>query len=199
MKIKRFTIAWLALLLASVASWSDAAEVRVYFSPNGGLAAAIAAEIDAAKVSVNMMSFTISEPQICAALHRAVTRGVPVRLIVNKTQEASRTSAAASLRAGGLSVRTDKRHTRMHNKVVITDARIVCTGSANHSKSGDRSNAENLVIIQCEDVAAKFTANFLIHWNHSVLFQNRVPTKHSRLLPDSCHFPKTNRPRTKEF
>jgi len=165
-------------LLVSVASWTDAAEIDVYFSPNGGVAKAIAAEIDAANISIDMMSFTISEPRICAALRRANDRGIRTRLIVNPTQEASRSSRAASLYDHGIIVRTDKRHSRMHNKVVIVDARIVCTGSANHSKSGDRSNAENLVIIRCVDVAAKFTANFTHHWNHSVRFENRTKKRH---------------------
>jgi len=174
----RLPLVCLALLLASTASRTDAVEVDVYFSPNGGLAQAIAAEIDAAKISIDVMSFTISEPKICAAICRANDRGIRTRLIVNSTQEASRSSRAASLYDYGIIVRTDKRHSRMHNKVVIIDARIVCTGSANHSKSGDKSNAENLVIIRCVDVAATFTANFMHHWNHSIRFEDRTKKRH---------------------
>jgi len=198
-KIKRSTAWWLALLMISAASWTDAAEIDVYFSPGGGVARAIATEINKAETSVSVMSYTISEPQICQALCRAKQRGICVRLIVNPTQEASRWSQAANLQRCGVIVRTDHRHTRMHNKVVIVDAATVCTGSANHSKSADRGNAENLVVIHCKVVAAKFTANFTLHWNHSVIFNNRVATKHNHLLPDLCHFPKANRPRSKEF
>ena len=199
MKIKRSTVTWLALLMISAASWTDAAEIDVYFSPGGGVARAIAAEIGKAETSVSVMSYTISEPQICQALCRAKQRGICVRLIVNPTQEASRWSQAANLQRCGVIVRTDHRHTRMQNKGVIVDVATVCTGSANHSKSADRSNAENLVVIRNAEVAAKFSANFALHWNHSVIFNNRVATKHKRLLPDSCHFPKANRPRTKEY
>ena len=177
MNTRRSVSLCLALLMISAASRTEAVEVDVFFSPNGGLALAIIAEIDAAKISVDMMSFTISEPRICAALCRAKNRGIRTRLIVNKTQEASPSSRATRLQKNGLEIRTDKRHARMHNKVIIIDAKTVCTGSANHSKSADRSNAENLVIIRCADVAATFTTNFMLHWNHSVEFQSRVKRK----------------------
>jgi len=171
MKTRSTCVAWLALLMVSAASWTDAAEIDVYFSPGGGVARAIAAEIDDAKTSVSIMSFTISEPQICAALKRANQRGLSVRLIVNKTQETSPWSRATSLFESGIDTRTDDRHTRMHNKVVIIDTMVVCTGSANHSKSADRSNAENLLVVRDKEIAAKYTDNFLLHWAHSRAFR----------------------------
>ncbi len=187
MKIKRTTTWWLALLMISAASWTDAAEIDVYFSPCGGLARAIATEIDAAKTSVDVMIFTISNPQIVQALRRAHERGIQVRVIVNPAQEKSRVSKAGYLHSLGLRVRSDDRHTRMHNKVTIIDSMIVCTGSANYSKSADRSNAENLVIIRDTDVARKFLQNFLIHWNHSRVFQQ--PPKKAKPFPFSDSLP----------
>lgn len=196
MKIKRTTVRWLALLMISAASWTDAAEIDVYFSPNGGLAAAIVAEIDRAKESIDVMVFTISEPKIVQALRRAHERGLEVRLLVNPAQEKSRVSKAGYLYSLGLIVRADPRHTRMHNKVTIIDAQVVCTGSANYSKSADRSNAENLVIIRDAEVARKFCENFLIHWNHSRVFQQ--PAKKTKPFPFSDSSPRHHQPGPRE-
>ena len=166
---------WGLLLVASVAA--AATDIEVVFSPHGGVARTIAAKIDSATSSAFVMAFTISEPQIVQALIRAHERGIAVRIITDRAQERSKTSAAHELNNRGLQIRSNHQYTRFHNKVVILDGETVCTGSANFSKSGDRSNAENVVILRVPEVAAKFCENFAYHWDGSKPFISRTATR----------------------
>jgi cardiolipin hydrolase len=165
--------AFLALVtwMASAAASSVAAEVAVYFSPHGGVVPAMVREIDAASTTIDMMSYSIADKRISAALLRAHARGVQVRLIVNPSQEAPEQSVAPHLHAAGLTIRTDRKHKLMHNKFIICDELVTCTGSANHSRSADIANAENLVVITDKEVATRFSINFRLHWSHSDYFK----------------------------
>jgi phosphatidylserine/phosphatidylglycerophosphate/cardiolipin synthase-like enzyme len=58
-----------------------------------------------------------------------------------------------------------------HNKVMVIDSRIVITGSFNFTKAAEESNAENLLIIEDVDLAAKYAKNWQEHLDHSVLYE----------------------------
>jgi len=162
--------ATLTLALICWTATATAQQIRLYFSPNGGTAAAVATELATAKQSVFVQTYSISEPQITAALIAAAGRGVPVRIIVDKHQQNDQYSSAPKLRAAGLRVVTDRVEALQHNKVIIIDATTVITGSMNFTASGDTKNAENTLIIHDATIAAAFTADWHKHNDHSSVY-----------------------------
>ncbi len=171
MKRQRSTLC-LFLVVATCWAWSlHAQQVQVYFSPRGGCAAAICREINAAKTSILIQAYSISESQITAALSRAHNRGVRLSLVVSKTQQNDAYSTAPSLKAQGIPVVCDRVEALQHNKVIILDQAVTITGSYNFSRAAEQSNAENLVIIRDINIAAAFTADWQKHHDHSSAYK----------------------------
>ncbi|HCA81727.1 MAG TPA: phospholipase D family protein, partial [Bacteroidetes bacterium] len=80
------------------------------------------------------------------------------------------------LAGAGISVFIDHVHAIAHNKVMIIDNESIITGSFNFSKAAEERNAENILIIQNKQLAAKFLENWRIHQRHSTLYsQPRAP------------------------
>jgi len=170
MKARDYAAAAALLLALAVKATATAADIEIYFSPNGGAAAAVGREIDAAKKSVHLLAYSISEHRITKALIDAKTRGVEVRLIIDPSQKTAAYSTAARASAAGVPTSIDKAHALMHNKVAIIDQAVVITGSMNFTASGDRQNAENTIILRNTPAAAIYEADFAKHLNHSIPF-----------------------------
>ena len=60
----------------------------------------------------------------------------------------------------GIATFIDGKHAIAHNKVIVIDGHVLITGSFNFSKSAEEHNAENLLVIDDGDLAAKYTANW---------------------------------------
>lgn len=158
------------LLLAVLRTASNSAEIDVFFSPHGGAATAIAREIDAAKLSVHVLAYSISESQVTRAIIGAKDRGLSVFLIVDKHQQGGSYTTARKIKDAGVPTRVDRTHGLMHNKTVLIDGAIVITGSMNFSASGDKKNAENTIILRDANVARKYESDFQSHLSHSTTY-----------------------------
>ncbi len=63
-------------------------------------------------------------------------------------------------RQAGLDVHEDGNPGLMHHKVFVIDGQIVVTGSYNFTASAEKSNDENLVVIDNPEIAAQFIKEF---------------------------------------
>jgi len=171
MKI-HFHAALLALLVAlALLTRATGAEIAVYFSPDGGAAAAVVEEISLAKSTIKVAAYAISEPNITRALLAAQERGVFVSIIVTPTQQSDAYSTAGKLKKAGIPTHVDHEHALMHNKTMVIDNSVVVTGSMNFTTAGDKKNAENTLIIHDAAMAALYTANWYSHLEHSGVFK----------------------------
>jgi phosphatidylserine/phosphatidylglycerophosphate/cardiolipin synthase-like enzyme len=143
------------LLSASVA-FADAPTTRpaateqgisVYFSPDGGAAAAVVAQITQAKKTVIVAAYSITHEDIAKAITDAHGRGVKVTVLMDRTQAAGRYSSATFLHNAGVPVFIDATGGLMHHKFAVVDDATLLTGSFNWTKGGDEENAENLLVI----------------------------------------------------
>lgn len=142
--------------------------IRIYFSeplaPNadsyrGGPDAALAAAIDAAKVSVDAAIHDLNLWSIRDALLDAARRGVDVRLVMETDNLDSR-SEMQELAQAGIPFVEDASDGRMHNKFVVIDGVELWTGSMNFTTTGAYRNRNNLLRIESEALAAQYTAEF---------------------------------------
>jgi phosphatidylserine/phosphatidylglycerophosphate/cardiolipin synthase-like enzyme len=165
------------LVAAPVASLAaDAGQMplpEVYFSPNGGATEAIVREITAAKKSVLVQAYSFTSAPIAKALVEAFRRGVQVEAILDKSNRTANYSEADFLAHARIPTRIDSRHAIAHCKVMIIDGENVITGSFNFTKAAEQSNAENLLILRSQKLAAKYIEDFLHHRAHSEPYAGR--------------------------
>ena len=154
----------LALLLAVSI---QAAEIQVYFSPQGGCTEAVVANLDKATNTVLVQAYSFSSAPIAKALVDAKKRGVKVQVILDKSQRTERYSSADFVQRAGIATFIDAKHAIAHNKIMVIDGETILTGSFNFTKAAEEKNAENLLVIQDAALAAKYTANWQAHLKHS--------------------------------
>ena len=135
--------------------------VAVYFSPNGGCAEAVIAEIDAAKTSVSIAAYTFTQPEIAKSVKAAHERGVAVAVCLDATQATARYSSATYLDNAGVKVWIDAAGGLQHNKYIIIDGSTIITGSYNFTQAAEDRNAENLLVIRDRPkIARAYAENF---------------------------------------
>lgn len=165
----------LTLSIYLCSSLALASQTDVYFSPNGGAADAIIAEVNLAKTSILVMTYQATHVGIIDSLIRAKERGVTVNVIVDRSQHRSEVNTKVYCCASGLATKVntlvDYKHKIQHNKVMVIDDKTVITGSFNFSASAEKHNAENLLVLHdVKELAAKYTKNYQLHSTHSEKF-----------------------------
>jgi phosphatidylserine/phosphatidylglycerophosphate/cardiolipin synthase-like enzyme len=161
----------LSLLLALNVA---AADIQVFFSPNGGCTEAVVENLDKATNTVLVQAYSFTSAPIAKALVDAEKRGVKVQVILDKSQRTEKYSSADFLLHEGVPTFIDAKHAIAHNKIMVIDSRTVLTGSFNFTKAAEANNAENLLVIQDADLAKKYTANWEAHLKHSEPYQGKT-------------------------
>ena len=150
----------------------DGARVQVCFSPEGHCGDQLVAAVQAAQHSVRFMAFSFTDDAIAQAMLGRARAGVSVQGVFETTGSGTAYSAYGPLKQAGLDVYTDGNPWSMHHKVIIIDDHVVAFGSPNFSQAADRSNDENLLIVDDPALARAFTSEF-----DAVLATARSPVK----------------------
>ena len=146
---------------------------EVFFSPGGGCTAAVVSELDRAKSNVLVQAYSFTSAAIAKALVDAHKRGVLVRVILDKSNQTDKYSAADFVAHSGIPTLIDSEHAIAHCKVMVIDGGIVITGSFNFTRAAEEHNAENLLVIQSTALAAKYGKNWQEHAEHSKPYEGR--------------------------
>ncbi len=131
----------------------DGTQVSVWFSPQDNVVDnAIIPALTAAKQTIDIGMFYLTERTIVQSLCAAVAREVKVRIIVDAVANSHPSSPYWDLRRCGISVKVENWGGKMHMKTALIDGKQahsrVIIGSMNWSKSGNTRNDENLAIIE---------------------------------------------------
>jgi len=144
--------------------------IGVYFSPKtgagGGCEKEIIYWIDRATTRIHILMYSFTSSPIANALISARNRGVEVRVVFEEAQTGG-VSQDDTLRAAGISVRTDTNSRNMHNKIMIVDGETLLTGSYDWSETAEIFNNENLIVIRSTSIGAIYEAEFSKIWNQS--------------------------------
>jgi phosphatidylserine/phosphatidylglycerophosphate/cardiolipin synthase-like enzyme len=146
---------------------------EVYFSPKGGCTEAVVRVLSEARQTVLMQAYSFTSAPIAAALADASRRGVRVEAILDKSNKTGKYSEADFLVNSRIPTWIDGRHAIAHNKVIVIDNSTVITGSFNFTKAAEENNAENLMILKSPELAARYSAYFLEHREHSTPYSGR--------------------------
>lgn len=148
-------------------------QIQVYFSPNGGCTDAIVNTLNGAKRTILVQAYSFTSAPIAKAVTDAHKRGVRVKVILDKSQRTEKYSSADFLAHAGIPVSIDAKHKIAHNKVMVIDSGTVITGSFNFTKSAEEGNAENVLIVESPELAAKYIENWKKHEGHSEEYVGR--------------------------
>ena len=144
------------------------------FSPKDGATELVIKVINSARHSIRLAAYSFTSKPIARALVDAHKRGVDVEVVVDKSQKSARYTSATFLANMGIPVRVDSMHAIMHNKFIVVDGQDVENGSFNYTSAAENRNAENaLVNWNNPKLAAIYTANWQVHWDHSESYQAR--------------------------
>lgn len=144
---------------AGIASPAEA-KVAVWFSPNGGCTEAIVEAIGKARKEILVQAYSFTSSAIAKALVKAHDRGVDCKVILDKSQRTEKYSSAEFLSNAGIETLIDWRPRIAHSKAMVIDGVTVITGSFNFTSSAEKSNVENLLVIESPALAGKYIGNW---------------------------------------
>lgn len=121
--------------------------------------------IDTAEKYIYVPVFVVTHKLFNNALINANKRGVDVRLLVDATSASGKYSSVKYLRDNGIQLKVEDRAGKMHMKSLIIDDKYTVVGSMNFTKSGEKYNDENVIIIENSTLARSFKKQFLHFWN----------------------------------
>jgi mitochondrial cardiolipin hydrolase len=147
---------------------------RVYFTPGGDCHEAVAGCLDAARSSLDICVFTITDDRITDRIRQAGKRGVRIRIITDDEKAWDTGSDVYLLAAAGLQVRQDFSPDHMHHKFAVMDDRQVITGSFNWTR-GSSNNYENILICGELQVVSAYHEEFDRLWNIMDPVRTAVP------------------------
>lgn len=158
-------IGWSARGLADDAAPPAPPAAEIHYAPAEDLERVDVALIDAAGDSLDMAAYVLTDRAVIEALADAAARGVKVR-VWRESSTAGYGDAAeiAKLAAAGAALRVKPGGELMHLKSYCVDGRILRTGAANFSWSGERRQDNDLIVIRSAAACAGFEADFARMW-----------------------------------
>ena len=141
--------------------------VVVCFTPNKQCQSKIIHEIEGAKKSIYVQAYSFTDKEIATALVRAATRGVDVKVLLDKSNRKDNRSAKGILLHQNIPLRFDAPSGIAHNKIMIIDETIVISGSYNFSAAAYKRNTENVLVINNSPLATTYIQNWHARWQVS--------------------------------
>jgi phosphatidylserine/phosphatidylglycerophosphate/cardiolipin synthase-like enzyme len=149
------------------------ATMTVCFTPGANCTDTIVKTLSDAKRTILVQAYSFTSAPLAKALLDAHKRGVQVQVILDKSQRTEKYSSADFLANQGVPTMIDANHAIAHNKVIVIDGELVITGSFNFTKAAQEKNAENVLIIRDQALAAQYTQNWDAHGQHSQPYVGR--------------------------
>ncbi len=140
--------------------FEDGDKIKLCFTPPKGCGNLIVQEINKAQKDIFVQAYVITYGIIIDALLDAASRGVNVNILLDYKSYRSNKLAYNKFKERGINVGFDKISGLAHNKIIVIDRKVVITGSFNFSSAADNKNAENVILLQNEEVASHYINNW---------------------------------------
>ncbi|CAN5132339.1 hypothetical protein BH11PLA2_BH11PLA2_41940 [soil metagenome] len=137
---------------------------EVFFSPGDACRHRIVHRFNAARKTVDICVFTITDDRITKVILDAHRRKVAIRLVTDNYKAADLGSDVDELRAAGIPVKVDETLVHMHHKFAIFDCTRLLNGSYNWTRGAAEQNAENIVDTGDEVLLKAFQHEFDAMW-----------------------------------
>jgi len=154
-------VRFIILCIALATGIAMSSTVKVYFSPDDKLDRRILQAVSEARSSIHIASFSYQFPELDSLLRlRSRDRNCDVRVLVNSAGF-SRTDAVSNryIKVIGTGGRV------LHAKFMVVDSRRVFVGSGNFTTEGLTRDANDILEIDDEVIAAAFENEFKALWS----------------------------------
>jgi phosphatidylserine/phosphatidylglycerophosphate/cardiolipin synthase-like enzyme len=139
---------------------AEMAIVENYFAPEDEVTMQIVEHLQEADQSVYFMAFSFTDDRIGKLLLDRYTAGLEVKGVFEKRGSDVEYGEYTPMRDLGIDVLVDGNPYIMHHKVFIIDEEKIILGSFNFTRSADRSNDENILIITHPGIAQAYMDEF---------------------------------------
>ena len=139
-------------------------DINAYFSPENNIERIILQRLRKARISIIFMAFSFTSAGIGEMMIQKAKEGVQVEGIFERRGAGEAHSQYTKMKLEGLAVKLDHYRNLMHHKVIVIDNSRVIMGSYNFSRNANRSNDENVLIIDNKDIAAEYLSEFKRLW-----------------------------------
>ncbi|PIQ24089.1 hypothetical protein COW36_03670 [bacterium (Candidatus Blackallbacteria) CG17_big_fil_post_rev_8_21_14_2_50_48_46] len=133
--------------------------IRTFFSPRGGGQEAVLETLQRARKDISFMTFSFTDQSIANIMVQKRQAGLRVEGVFDQCLGYGKYSQYHTLRANQIYSRMDGNQALLHHKVLISDDTVV-TGSYNFSANADKSNNENMLIIQNSYVSSMYRQEY---------------------------------------
>ncbi len=137
---------------------------EVFFSPGDGCLGCIVRRIRAARKTIDICVFTITDNRISDAILDAHHRGVKIRIVTDNDKAFDEGSDIFRFREAKIPVVVDETPYHMHHKFAIFDGVRLVNGSYNWTRGAADMNQENVVDSGDPVVIARFQGEFDQLW-----------------------------------
>jgi phosphatidylserine/phosphatidylglycerophosphate/cardiolipin synthase-like enzyme len=135
--------------------------VETYFSPQDDVAERLIALVDGeAQRHLYFMAFSYTHDGLGQSMVRRAQAGATVQGVFETTGSNTTYSEYGRLKQAGLDVYQDGNPWVMHHKVLVLDERTVVLGSFNFSEGADRSNDENVMVVEDPRLAQAYKTEY---------------------------------------
>lgn len=138
---------------------------EAHFSPGEDCRRQLLDLLIAARETLDISVFTISDDRLSDAIVAAHKRGIQVRLITDNDKAQDQGSDIFKLIDQDIDVRMDNTENHMHHKFAIVDRRILVNGSFNWTRSATVYNQENILVTNEPKLVGAYLAEFESLWN----------------------------------
>lgn len=118
----------------------------------------------AARTTLDISVFTISDDRLTQAVVNAHQRGVIVRIVTDDDKSQDEGSDVDYLIAQGIAVRMDISPNHMHHKFAVIDQRVLVNGSFNWTRSASDYNQENILVTDEPVLVTAYIREFESLW-----------------------------------
>ena len=133
--------------------------IRTFFSPRGGGQEAVKETVAQAQQRLSFMTFSFTDKEIAGIMVDKKNQGVRVEGVFDQCLGYGRYSMYHTLKQNKIYTRMDGNEALLHHKVILVDDTVI-TGSYNFSNNADRSNNENMLIIENSYVSAMYKKEY---------------------------------------
>lgn len=134
--------------------------IENYFSPNGGAQQAIVNRLHGAKKNIRVTAFSFTDDPMAELLIAKKNQGVSVQAVFETRNNTGLGAEYSKLKRAGIDILEDGNCYILHSKLMIIDDRTVITGSYNFTDAANRTNDENLLIIDDPVLAKSYIDEF---------------------------------------
>jgi phosphatidylserine/phosphatidylglycerophosphate/cardiolipin synthase-like enzyme len=138
------------------------------FSPRQGASLLVIKTIEKAEKSIKVAAYSFTSKPIADALIKAYQKGIDVKIVLDKSQQKNKHSMYRYFLENKLPTRINRKYAIMHNKFMVIDEKALQLGSFNYTKSAEKSNAENVLVIRRnKKVISRYSIQWQKLWNEA--------------------------------